>query len=92
MEAEWMKQIPNSSLCNFFYFFFVVYAIIFTLSIITLIATFVSVKVSSPMTTALLANGIITSVIAGTVMLFHYLICDRALLAKDVKPSVHHLH
>jgi hypothetical protein len=92
MEAEWMKQISNSSLCNFFYFFFVVYAIIFTLSVITLIATAVSAKPASPITMPVLANLMLTSVLAGTFMLFHYLICDRVLIAKDVKPSVHHLH
>jgi len=85
MEAEWMKQIPSSAICNFFYFFFVVYAIIFTLSIISVIATALTAKLSTPLMMALLANGIITSLIGGTMMLFYYLICDRALLAKPQK-------
>jgi hypothetical protein len=85
MEAEWMKQIPNFAICNFFYFFFIVYAIIFTLSIITVLGTALSMKTTSPMMFPLLANGILTSVIGGTMMLFYYLICDRALLAKDLE-------
>jgi len=83
MEAEWMKKIPSSAICNFFYFFFVVYAIIFVLSVVTVIGTALSVKVTTPMMFPLLANGILTSVIGGTMMLFYYLICDRALLAKN---------
>jgi len=83
-----MKQIPSTSLCNFFYFFFVVYAVIFTLSIISLFATALTMKTTTPLTIALLSNGILTSVIVGTSMLFHYLICDRALLAsKTPTPS-----
>ena len=93
MEAEWMKQIPNAAICNFFYFFFIIYAIVFTLSVITVIGTALSMKVSSPMMFPLLANGILTSVIGGTMMLFYYLICDRALIAKDVKKQQQqHLH
>ena len=79
-----MKKIPSSSICNFFYFFFVVYAIIFTLSIISVIGTAVSAKVSSPIAMSLLANAILTSLIGGTMMLFYYLICDRALLSKNI--------
>lgn len=80
MEPEWTKQIPSSSICNFFYFFFVVYAVIFVLAVVTVIGTAMSIK-TSPMLVPLLANGILTTVIGGTMMLFNYLICDRALLA-----------
>ena len=79
MEPEWMKQIPSSAICNFFYFFFVVYAVIIVLAVVTVIGTAMSMK-STPMLVPLLANGILTSVIGGTMMLFYYLICDRALL------------
>lgn len=86
MEPEWMKQIPSSAICNFFYFFFVVYAVIFVLSVVTVIGTALSMK-STPMLVPLLANGILTSVIGGTMMLFYYLICDRALLATKTSTS-----
>jgi len=78
-----MKQIPSSTICNFFYFFFVVYAIIFTLSIISVIGTAMSAKANTPLLMSLLANSILTSLIGGTMMLFYYLICDRALLTKQ---------
>jgi len=85
MEPEWTKQIPSSSICNFFYFFFSVYAVIFALSIITLIGTAMTMKPNSPMMFPLFANIILTSLIGGTMMLFYYLVCDRALLAKETK-------
>jgi len=86
MEANWMKQISSNTICNFFYVFFIVYAFIFVLSVISVIGTAISVK-TTPMSMAILANGIITSLIGGTAMLFYYLICDRALLAGQVSSS-----
>lgn len=82
MEHEWMKNISSTSICNFFYFFFVVYAVIFVLSLLTVVGTAMSVKVTAPMMFPLLANSILVTLVGGTMMLFHYLICDRALLAK----------
>jgi hypothetical protein len=82
MEHEWMKNISSTSICNFFYFFFVVYAVIFVLSLLTVVGTALSVKVTAPMMFPLLANSILVTLVGGTMMLFHYLICDRALLAK----------
>ena len=77
-----MKQIPSSTICNFYYFFFVVYAVIFALSLLTVVGTALSVKMTAPMTFPLLANSILMSLFGGTMMLFYYLICDRALLNK----------
>ena len=77
-----MKNISSTSICNFFYFFFVVYAVIFVLSLLTVVGTALSVKVTAPMMFPLLANSILVTLVGGTMMLFHYLICDRALLAK----------
>ena len=87
MEPEWTKQISSSSICNFFYFFFIVYALIFTLSVVTVLGTALSMKVTSPMMFPLLANGILTSLIGGTMMLFYYLVCDRALLSQVESPK-----
>jgi hypothetical protein len=89
MEPEWTKQIPSTAICNFYYFFFVVYAVIFALSIITVIGTAITMKPNSPMMFPLLANVVLTSLIGGTIMLFYYLMCDRALLAKETKPPVY---
>lgn len=81
MEAEWMKNIPSETVCNFFYIFFVIYAFLFALSILAIVGILLSMKIT-PVSVALIANGFLTSLIGSTMMLFFYLICDRALLKK----------
>jgi hypothetical protein len=44
-----------------------------------------TMKPNSPMMFPLFANIILTSLIGGTMMLFYYLVCDRALLTKETK-------
>ena len=83
MEPKWMESIPSSSICNFFYAFFVVYAIIFVLSIIMTITIIVHMRMKGPVGLALGTQAIITTLLGGVMMLFQYLICDRALLKKD---------
>jgi hypothetical protein len=78
MEPEWMKSIPSIAVCNFFYAWFVVYAIIVVISILFTIGVF-SRKLG-PAGVAIGINGIITSLLAGTFALFYYIICDRALM------------
>ena len=77
-----MKQIPNESICNFFYIFFMIYAIFAVISLVSFIGIFTFMKIPKGL---LIAHGIqafITLGIAATMMLFHYLICDRALIQK----------
>lgn len=88
MEPEWMKQISSSTVCNFFYVFYVIYAVICTLLVITLIASVFYVKMNTPMSVAMMVNMVLTTGIATTMVLFHYLICDRALLTKKAAESM----
>ncbi len=81
MEPDWTKQIPSESVCSFFYAFFVLYAVILVLSIFTAIGIFSFGKNMGNFGLVIGIQGIITSLLAGTMMLFHYLVCDRALLA-----------
>ena len=81
MEANWMKSIPNSSICNFFYFFFVFYAAI---ALITLLGTVGILSMLNMPKAYIIASGfqsLLVFALAATAALFHYLICDRALLA-----------
>jgi hypothetical protein len=82
MEPQWTKSISNESVCNFFYFFFVLYAVIFVLSILATIGVMAS-KVKGMLGVALGTQAIVTTLIGGTMMLFYYLVCDRALLHKN---------
>jgi hypothetical protein len=82
MEAEWMKQISNESICTFFYIFFVVYAFFAVLSLVSFIGVFTFMKVPKGLMVAHGVQAFISLGIATTMMLFLYLICDRALSPK----------
>lgn len=82
MEPEWMRQIPSSSICNFFYAFYVVYVILFLLALISTVSVFMTTKKLGAAGIALGLQGLVMTAIGGTAMLFYYLICDRALLGK----------
>ena len=81
MEPEWTKAIQSETICNFFYAFFILYAVILALSILTVFGLFSYGKNMGNFGMIIGVQGILTSLIAGTMMLFYYLICDRALLA-----------
>lgn len=81
MEPEWTRKIPSSSICNFFYAFFVIYAILFVISILATIGSFTFAKKLGPAGLAIGIQSLIMTGLGGTAVLFYYLICDRALLA-----------
>ena len=80
MEANWMKAIPSSTICNFFYFFFVLYAIILALSVLGFIGIAVSPRLSKALSVPNSLGLAVGVLLAGTQMLFFYLICSRSLL------------
>ena len=81
MEPQWTKSISSETVCNFFYLFFVVYAVIFVVSVLMTIGI-MSSRVKGTLGIALGAQAFVTTLIGGTMMLFYYLVCDRALLKK----------
>ncbi len=76
-----MKQIPSESVCNFFYFFFIVYAVLFVLALLTTIGVFSFTKKLGTAGIAIGLQGLVMTLIPGVFALFYYIICDRALLA-----------
>ena len=80
-----MKQISNESICNFFYVFFVIYAVFAVLSLVSFIGVFTFMKVPKGLLAVHGVQAFISLGIATTMMLFLYLICDRALNAKKEK-------
>jgi len=74
-----MKQISNESICNFFYVFFIVYAVFAVLSLVSFIGVFTFMKVPKGLLVSHGVQAFISLGIATTMMLFLYLICDRAL-------------
>jgi hypothetical protein len=85
MEAAWMKAIPSASICNFFYLFFVVYAVILALALLGFVGIAVSPKLSKALSVPNSLGLTVGILVAGTQMLFFYLICSRSLL--EVKPT-----
>jgi hypothetical protein len=85
METDWMKQISNESICNFFYVFFVIYALFAVLSLVSFIGVFTFMKVPKGVLAVHGVQAFISLGIATTMMLFLYLICDRALNPKKEK-------
>ena len=85
MAPGWMDQIPNYAICNFFYAFYVIYAVIFALSVLHIVYIFVVVKKFDLSHGIMLGSSFFTMALALVLTLFHYLVCDRALIHKAVK-------
>jgi hypothetical protein len=81
MEPGWTKSISSETVCNFFYSFFIAYAIIFVLSILSLIGILSVFKLKTPTGMGMSLQMLLTGLLAAVNMLFNYLICDRALLS-----------
>jgi hypothetical protein len=79
-EPEWMQKITNATVCNFFYAWFVVYAVFFVLSLIALISVFFSAKKLGSALAPIAIQSTLTMLIAASFMMFYYIICNRALL------------
>jgi len=80
-EPEWMRSIPNSTICTWFYMFYLANLIVFFLVLSAAIYIFMFKKIH--LTASNLFFALLQLIVAGTNMLFFYLICDRSL-----KPSL----
>lgn len=85
MEPEFTKQIPSTTVCNFFYIFFVIYALITVLTLVGTIGLFGMAKRMGALGVASGIGYLFVTALAGTQALFFYLICDRALLKGAVE-------
>ena len=74
-----MKAIPSASICNFFYFFFVLYAVILTLSVLGFAGIVLSPKLSKALSVPNSLGLAIAVLLAGTQMLYFDLLCSRSL-------------
>lgn len=76
-----MQKISNESVCGFFYAWFIVYAVFFALALVLVIGTFLTAKKLGAAGIAMGLQSVLTMLIAGSFMMFHYMVCDRALLS-----------
>ena len=83
MEPPLFENIPSESVCNFFYWFSVAYAVIVVVSVLSLAPTLVTTQLKTPMSLGLGLYQILVIALGSVSLMFNYLICDRALLAKS---------
>jgi hypothetical protein len=82
MEPAWMKNFSNTTVCNFFYVWFVVYAVLAALALLLTFGTFFSIKKFDLAGVMFALQPVITLLLATAFMMFYYIICDRSLLSK----------
>ena len=85
MAPEWTNHIPNYAICNFFYFFYVVYAVIFALAFLQILYIFTAMNKFDLTSIIILGSGFFMVALALMQILFHYLICDRALMDQAIE-------
>jgi len=77
-----MKKFSNTTVCNFFYVWFVVYAVFSLLALVLAVGTFMSVKKLDFASVMFILQPVLMLLLGTTFMMFYYIICDRALMAK----------
>ncbi len=80
---QWTDKISNNVVCNYFYVFFIIFAVWAAISLLGGVWIFATTKMSFGMLIGVIFNILLSFGISATSALFLYLICDRAL-----KPSM----
>jgi len=78
-DSQWTDVIADSTLCGYFYVFFVLFSVWAGLSFLGGVYIFATSKMSVGHLVYILFNIIISFGISATSALFLYLICERAL-------------
>lgn len=79
---QWTDNISNTTVCNYFYIFFIIFAVWAAISLLGGVWIFATTKMSFGMLIGVIFNILLSFGISATSALFLYLICERAL-----KPS-----
>jgi len=87
MAPEWTNKIPNYAICNFFYAFYVVYAVIVAFAVLQIVYILAGMKKFDLAHGIILGSGFFTMALALVLTLFHYLVCDRALMDKAIEDA-----
>ena len=76
-EPEWTESISNSTICTWFYTFYLANLIVFFLVIAA--ASYIFIYGKRHFTVSNLFFALLQLIVSGTNMLFFYLMCDRSL-------------
>ena len=80
---QWTDKIPSTVVCNYFYVFFIIFAVYAAISLLGGVYIFATSKMSVGILIGVIFNILLSFGISATSALFLYLICERAL-----KPSM----
>ena len=80
---QWTDKIPSTVVCNYFYVFFIIFAVYAAISLLGGVYIFATSKMSVGILIGVIFNILLSFGISATSALFLYLICERAL-----KPSI----
>ena len=84
---QWTDKIADSTLCGYFYVFFIIFTVWAAVSLLGGIYVFSTTKMALGMLMAVIFNILLSFGISATSALFLYLICERAL-----KPAMKRHH
>jgi uncharacterized membrane protein YedE/YeeE len=76
---QWTDKISNTVVCNYFYVFFIIFAVWAAISLLGGVWIFATTKMSFAMLFGVTFNILLSFGISATSALFLYLICERAL-------------
>ena len=79
MASQWTNVVPNWVICDWFYVFFLINAIVVVLAILALASSLFSKGLSSKMSLVTGTPLALSLIVATTQTLFMYLLCDRSL-------------
>ena len=80
---QWTDKIPSTVVCNYFYVFFIIFAVYAAISLLGGVYIFATSKMSVGILIGVIFNILLSFGISATSALSLYLICERAL-----KPSM----
>jgi hypothetical protein len=81
-KPQWTDAISNVVVCDFYYIFFVIFAIFAAISVLGGLYIFATTKMPFSQLIGVFFNIILTGGLSATSALFLYLICDRSLHPK----------
>ena len=87
MEPKGTDKIADSTLCTYFYVFFVIFAVWAAISVLGGVWVFATTRLTFGMLLAILFNTLLSFGISATSALFLYLICERALKPSAAAPK-----
>lgn len=76
---QWTDPIADTTLCGYFYVFFVIYSVLAALAVVGAVYMLATTKITGGLVGIVLFSKLISIGILGTTALFLYLICERAL-------------